>query len=177
LIRDATFDDWAAIWPFLRRIVAPGETYCYDRGLTEDQAAACGCSSRQAGRSSLSMRSTQWLALPRCIPTKAGPAGMSPPRASWLIPSAPDEASDGPSASTSWRGRTGKAIERCSSTPWSRPTLALSHYGSRWAFRFWPPCRTPSTTPCTATSGCTSCTATSDCVLGLLRWVRIRWRR
>ncbi|HKS51269.1 MAG TPA: GNAT family N-acetyltransferase [Pseudonocardiaceae bacterium] len=38
LIRDAVFDDWAAIWPFLRRIVAAGETYCYDRGLTEDQA-------------------------------------------------------------------------------------------------------------------------------------------
>lgn len=38
LIRDATPDDWAAIWPFLHRIVAAGETYCYDRDLTEDQA-------------------------------------------------------------------------------------------------------------------------------------------
>jgi GNAT superfamily N-acetyltransferase len=38
LIRDAMPDDWAAIWPFLRRIVAAGETYCYDRGLAEDQA-------------------------------------------------------------------------------------------------------------------------------------------
>jgi GNAT superfamily N-acetyltransferase len=38
LIRDATCDDWAAIWPFLRRIVAAGETYCYDRDLREDQA-------------------------------------------------------------------------------------------------------------------------------------------
>jgi GNAT superfamily N-acetyltransferase len=38
LMRDATSDDWAAIWAFLRRIVAAGETYCYDRGLTEDQA-------------------------------------------------------------------------------------------------------------------------------------------
>jgi GNAT superfamily N-acetyltransferase len=38
LIRNATCDDWAAIWPFLRRIVAAGETYCYDRDLREDRA-------------------------------------------------------------------------------------------------------------------------------------------
>lgn len=38
LIRDATPDDWVAIWPFLRRIVAAGETYCCDRDLPEDQA-------------------------------------------------------------------------------------------------------------------------------------------
>ena len=31
-------DDWMAIWPFLHRIVAAGQTYCYDRGLAEDQA-------------------------------------------------------------------------------------------------------------------------------------------
>jgi GNAT superfamily N-acetyltransferase len=37
MIRDAVPDDWAAIWPFLQRIVAAGETYCYDRGITEDQ--------------------------------------------------------------------------------------------------------------------------------------------
>ena len=38
LIRDAMPDDWAAIWPFVSQIVAAGETFCYDRGLTEDQA-------------------------------------------------------------------------------------------------------------------------------------------
>jgi GNAT superfamily N-acetyltransferase len=38
LIRDAMPDDWMAIWPFLHRIVAAGQTYCYDRGLAEDQA-------------------------------------------------------------------------------------------------------------------------------------------
>lgn len=38
LIRDAARDDFAAIWPFLHGIVATGETYCYDRDLTEDQA-------------------------------------------------------------------------------------------------------------------------------------------
>ena len=36
-IRDATPADWPAIWPFLRQIVAAGETYAYDPELTEEQ--------------------------------------------------------------------------------------------------------------------------------------------
>lgn len=37
-MREATMDDWPAIWPFLREIVTAGETYTYDLDLTEDQA-------------------------------------------------------------------------------------------------------------------------------------------
>jgi L-amino acid N-acyltransferase YncA len=37
-IRDATAEDWPAIWPFLHTIVAAGETYAYDRDMTEEQA-------------------------------------------------------------------------------------------------------------------------------------------
>jgi L-amino acid N-acyltransferase YncA len=40
LIRDATVDDWPGIWPFLREIVAAGETYTLDRDLTEQRARA-----------------------------------------------------------------------------------------------------------------------------------------
>ncbi|MGH3438325.1 MAG: GNAT family N-acetyltransferase [Sciscionella sp.] len=40
LIRQATTDDWAAIWPFLRRIVAAGETFCWDRDPSEADARA-----------------------------------------------------------------------------------------------------------------------------------------
>lgn len=40
LIRDATIDDWPAIWPFLRRIVAAGETYCWNPDVTEEHARA-----------------------------------------------------------------------------------------------------------------------------------------
>lgn len=35
LIRDATPEDWSAIWPFFHRIVAAGETYAYDRDMDE----------------------------------------------------------------------------------------------------------------------------------------------
>jgi len=38
MIRDARREDWEAIWPFFRRIVAAGETYAYDRDLTEAEA-------------------------------------------------------------------------------------------------------------------------------------------
>ena len=38
LIRDATPGDWPAIWPFLHQIVAAGETFCWDRDVTSDQA-------------------------------------------------------------------------------------------------------------------------------------------
>ncbi len=38
LIREATSDDWPAIWPFLRDIVAAGETYTWPRDVTEEHA-------------------------------------------------------------------------------------------------------------------------------------------
>jgi len=37
-IRDATSDDWPAIWPFLREIVAAGETYTLPLDIGEDEA-------------------------------------------------------------------------------------------------------------------------------------------
>lgn len=38
VIRDAGPDDWDAIWPFFKEIVAAGETYAYDRDMSEDEA-------------------------------------------------------------------------------------------------------------------------------------------
>ena len=40
MIRDATDADWPAIWPFMRRIVAAGETFSWDRDITEERARA-----------------------------------------------------------------------------------------------------------------------------------------
>jgi L-amino acid N-acyltransferase YncA len=37
-IREATAEDWPAIWPFLHDIVAAGETYTWDRDVSEDRA-------------------------------------------------------------------------------------------------------------------------------------------
>jgi GNAT superfamily N-acetyltransferase len=38
IIRDARAADWGQIWPFLREIVAAGETYCWPRDTSEDAA-------------------------------------------------------------------------------------------------------------------------------------------
>ncbi len=38
LIRDARPEDWSAIWPFFRVIVAAGETYAYDQDLDKAEA-------------------------------------------------------------------------------------------------------------------------------------------
>jgi ribosomal protein S18 acetylase RimI-like enzyme len=38
LIRDATPGDWPAIWSFMRRIAAGGETFSWDRDITEEDA-------------------------------------------------------------------------------------------------------------------------------------------
>jgi ribosomal protein S18 acetylase RimI-like enzyme len=40
LVREATAGDWPAIWPFLRRIIAAGETYTWDRDIGEEAARA-----------------------------------------------------------------------------------------------------------------------------------------
>jgi ribosomal protein S18 acetylase RimI-like enzyme len=40
LIRDATPDDWPAMWAFMRGIVAAGETFAWDRDTSEAQARA-----------------------------------------------------------------------------------------------------------------------------------------
>jgi GNAT superfamily N-acetyltransferase len=39
-IRDANPEDWPAVWRFLRQIVAAGETFSWDRDLSEDEARA-----------------------------------------------------------------------------------------------------------------------------------------
>lgn len=37
-IRNATIDDWPAIWPFFHDIVTASETYAYDPAMTEEQS-------------------------------------------------------------------------------------------------------------------------------------------
>jgi RimJ/RimL family protein N-acetyltransferase len=41
-VRDATADDWSAIWPFVRQIVAAGDTFPYDEHMGEGEARAMG---------------------------------------------------------------------------------------------------------------------------------------
>ena len=47
-IRDATPEDWPAIWPFLRQIVRAGETYTWPRDIDDDAARAIWMAPRPA---------------------------------------------------------------------------------------------------------------------------------
>ncbi|MER7011474.1 GNAT family N-acetyltransferase [Saccharopolyspora sp. NPDC000359] len=38
LVRDADLQDWPAIWPFMRNIAAAGETFSWDRDISEQRA-------------------------------------------------------------------------------------------------------------------------------------------
>lgn len=40
VIRDARQDDWPAMWSFMRRIIAAGETFSWDRDTSEERARA-----------------------------------------------------------------------------------------------------------------------------------------
>jgi L-amino acid N-acyltransferase YncA len=39
-VRDATAEDWPAIWRFMREIAAAGETFSWDRDIAEEDARA-----------------------------------------------------------------------------------------------------------------------------------------
>ncbi|HUY47710.1 MAG TPA: GNAT family N-acetyltransferase [Streptosporangiaceae bacterium] len=43
LIRDANTEDWPSIWAFMGGIVAAGDTFCWDRDTTAEQARAMWC--------------------------------------------------------------------------------------------------------------------------------------
>ncbi len=42
-IREAAPEDWPAIWRFMRRIIAAGETFSWDRDTSEEEARASWC--------------------------------------------------------------------------------------------------------------------------------------
>lgn len=87
--------DWDAIWPFLRHIVAAGETYCYDRGLTEGQARRLWLL-EPPGQTVVAVGDDHAvLGTAKMHPNQGGLAGMSPPPASWSIPGAAGKAWEG----------------------------------------------------------------------------------
>ena len=99
--RDAVAEDWSAIWPFFRQIVAAGETYAWPRdmsrgrrprGLVPGPGRTVVASGRRQGG-----RQRQDAAEP------AGTrARTSPTRASWSTRRTAGAASGAPSASTCW---------------------------------------------------------------------------
>jgi L-amino acid N-acyltransferase YncA len=74
-IRDATTEDWPAIWAFMRRIVAAGETFSWDRDIDESRARKIWLSPPQPGRAVVAVEdSGDVVGTAVCHPNHGGPA-------------------------------------------------------------------------------------------------------
>ncbi|HEY0816022.1 MAG TPA: GNAT family N-acetyltransferase [Pseudonocardia sp.] len=71
-IRDATTDDWAAIWPFLRAIVRAGETYTWPRDIDVGAARAIWLAPPPA-RTLVAVEGETVLGTAKIAPNQAGP--------------------------------------------------------------------------------------------------------
>ncbi|TDB76823.1 GNAT family N-acetyltransferase [Micromonospora sp. KC723] len=72
-IRAATDTDWPGIWPFLREIVAAGETYTWPRDVPEEEARGMWLV-RPPGRTVVAVDSAGTvLGSAKLVPNQAGP--------------------------------------------------------------------------------------------------------
>jgi len=100
LIRDATPQDWPAIWPFLHRIVAAGETFSWDRDVGEERARAMWMH-EPPGRTVVAVESDGTvLGTAETQPNHRGPGAHIANAGFMVHPTTPDAASAGRSAST-----------------------------------------------------------------------------
>ncbi|HEY7104569.1 MAG TPA: GNAT family N-acetyltransferase [Mycobacteriales bacterium] len=82
VVRDAQGEDWAAIWPFFRRIVAAGETYTWPRDMSEDDARAAWFPS--PGRTVVASVGGTVVGTAKTQPNQAGP-GAHVANASFMV--------------------------------------------------------------------------------------------
>ncbi len=72
-IREATGEDWGRIWPFLREIVAAGDTYTWDRDVTQERARELWMSVPPA-RTVVAVDGDEVLGTAKMGPNHMGPA-------------------------------------------------------------------------------------------------------
>ena len=75
LIRDATAEDWPAIWSFLRVVIAAGETLCWERDEAEEVVRA-GWLRTPPGRAVVAVEADgRVVGVAERHPNQRGPAG------------------------------------------------------------------------------------------------------
>lgn len=74
LIRDATDDDWPAVWAFLQVVVATGETLCWERDEAEDVVRA-GWMRIPPGRTVVAVADGRIVGAAERHPNQRGPGG------------------------------------------------------------------------------------------------------
>ncbi len=135
LIREATTEDWPAIWPFFHTIIAAGETLTYPLDLGKEEA-----------------QGWWYVAAPSRVVVAVDDAGTvlgtakmnrnhmgngsHVASATYMVdPAHSGKGSGAPCASTRSTGLVRRATGRCSSTRWSRPTPVRSSCTSPSASR------------------------------------------
>ena len=72
VVRSAQPEDWSAIWPVFAEIVAAGETYAYDPGLTSEEARSLWMSP-PPGATVVATRGDLLLGTAKMGPNRPGP--------------------------------------------------------------------------------------------------------
>jgi GNAT superfamily N-acetyltransferase len=83
LIRVATEQDWARIWPFFAEIVTAGETYAYPQGLTLETARALWMDS-SPGQTVVAVEGSAVVGTAKMGPNRPGP-GAHVATASFMV--------------------------------------------------------------------------------------------
>jgi L-amino acid N-acyltransferase YncA len=168
-IREATAGDWPAIWPFLRDIVAAGETFTWDRDITEERARRMWMH-QPPGRTLVAVDDDGTvLGTAETHPNQGGP-GAHVANAGFMVDPARQRRGVGQALARHVIGQAradgyramqfnARPMEPAESGPASacrwRPTPGRSACGVRSASRCWPPCRRRSSTRCRAMWDCT----------------------
>ncbi len=71
-LREATGEDWPAIWPIVEATVRAGETYAYDRDLTSEQARSLWLAT-PPGATVVAVADDEVLGTARMGPNRDGP--------------------------------------------------------------------------------------------------------
>ena len=85
-IRDATQDDWPAIWPIVREVVVAADTFPYDPELTEDEGRALWMVAAP-GRTTVAVDGAEVVGTANMYANRAGP-GSHVASASFMVASA-----------------------------------------------------------------------------------------
>ena len=85
-IRDATRDDWPAIWPIVREVVVAADTFPYDPALTENAGRALWMVA-PPGRTTVAVDGAEVVGTANMYANRAGP-GAHVASASFMVASA-----------------------------------------------------------------------------------------
>ena len=158
LIREATAEDWPAIWPFFHEIVSAGDTFTYPTDLGEDESREMWMLAAP-NRTVVAVDDTGDVVGSAKMNSNQGGPGSHIASASYMVAAAHSGRGVGRALceySLAWARETG--FRGCSSTRSLRRIRGHWRYTGHSASRCWARCPGGSGTRHRDTWACTSCT-------------------